>query len=752
MRPVVDQAEEGALASISCCVALVACLLALACSDPPPGRAPLALPAGGGDLQSTATGPTDGAQRPVQDAAEPVQDAKSAGDGDAEPADDQNSPFDDEQAPLDVGETTIAPDSVTDPGAPDAVGPDLADLLDPPDPGVPDGAPPPDAAIDVPPPVKGCVGKSVPSDGFDDLAITAPPSPLVVLPGKAAVYAFSAQGVKPDGSKGALPGGPTWEIGPSTAGTFDAAGKLTLDGSFAGPATVYAHWKSLCGQTGVTVNVQVLDVASEPAPGAGAALQQDPGKQDAQGPQIVYPPAGAKVPKDFAPITPQWKLPGAANVMALRFASDVAQVDLVGTPAAWKLGPGYGVTIPAKTWAKLFQYPTKTWTLRVLAGTFQGGKFTGSVLVSAPQALHVAFETAGGAIYYWNTALSAVRVLEPGQAQAKTISTPGGLCPGCHSISPDGSTVAVSFMTGAGFSSMSMALFGAKSGASPAWLHPDAKTKLATSFTISAAFSAKYFTATDKRLVVPTSGSVLPLPAPVKLTVFDLLKGTTKALVQGGDAGQQAFPAWSPDGSIVVYASSKNVGNGFAAGEPTALYAVPFNNGQGGAAQKIPGADTAGMYHYYPAFSPDGAWVAYNRAKQNAQACPQNTNQGQNGGPGNADSGTYDNCEAELWITKPGGPAPIQLTAANGPPPTQTNSWPTFGITKGQHYWLAFSSRRDYGFVHTGNPAAPQIWVSAVDPSELAKGKDGSYPALWLPGQDLKAGCHIARWSDTPRD
>ncbi|MSP92473.1 MAG: hypothetical protein EXR79_11850 [Myxococcales bacterium] len=730
----------------------------LACSTPPGGT-------------GTATGLPGQNEPPgsvaLTDGSSPQTDAATAKTDGATAKTDSAASGSDIAAPADAGSP---PDSAPgDAGSPPVEVVDWSDQLDPIDQMDPIDAPASadtpastdtggsaDAGPDVPVLVmpKGCVGKNIGSDGYESLAITAPVQPMIVPAGKATALVFLVHGVKADGTKGNLPAAATWEIAPPTAGTFDATGTLTTDGSVGGEATVYATFKSMCAPAKVQFVVHALHVVAESSPGAGLALQQAVAKDDAAGgPQIVYPPPDAMAPKDFAPITPQWKPPTAVNpnVYSVRFTSDVAQLDIVGTPAAWKLGAGLGVTLPAAAWDKLFSLPAKQWSLRVVAANVVG-KVVQQAVASAPQSFFVAHEKAGGAIYYWNTALSAVRVLEPGQTQAKSLATPGGMCPGCHSISPDGSTVAVSFMMGAGMSSMSMALFTAKSGVTPPWLHPDAKAKLASSFTIGATFSPKYWSGTDRRLVVPTSGVAGFFPVPPKLQVVDLMKGTLNALVKGGDAGQQAFPTWSPDGLTVVYASSKDVGNGFAAAQPTALYQVPFNGGAGGQAVKLAGTDTAGVYHYYPAFTPDGQFIAYNRGVQNTQACPQNANQGQNGGPGNADSGTYDNCDAELWATSLNGAAPIRLDKANGPFKTMTNSWPTFGIVKGQYHWLAFSSRREYGFVHGGNPPAPQIWIAAVDGKQLAQGKDGSFAALWLPGQDLKAGCHIARWSDTPRD
>ncbi len=495
---------------------------------------------------------------------------------------------------------------------------------------------------------------------------------------------------------------------------------------------------------GVTLAVDTTDTSSPDAAAAvvGAFGTLEPGLA------VVYPPSEAMVPVDFSPITLQWTYSGAApTVFVVRLETEEAQLDVVGDPQKWAKGPGYAVTLPKWIWLKLFQFPDHPdWTLRVLAATVQGGKAT-TVLTSKPQTLHTSAMPAGGAIYYWNTQLQGVRVLEQGKPPV-TVATGAGMCAGCHSVSPDGSTVAVSHMMGSGMTSMSMTLVNAKTGVTPGWLNPKAATTLASSFTIAAAFSPAYFSDAVKWLVVPTSNSPGMMPAPAKLMAVDLLGGKAKVLVKGGDLGQQAFPTWSPDGSTVVYASAKDVGNGFSASQPTKLYAVPFNGGEGDVAGPLSGADDDNVFQYYPAFTIDGQYVAYNRVDLNAPACPASAG----GGPSSGGEGTYDNCNAELWILPASGGAPIRLDLANQSNEPLTNSWPTFGNVPGSLYWMAFSSKRNYGFLHTGAPPSPQIYVVAIDPKKLAAGQDGSYAALWLPGQDATSGNHIARWSLPPRE
>lgn len=470
--------------------------------------------------------------------------------------------------------------------------------------------------------------------------------------------------------------------------------------------------------------------------------------------EVVYPPDNALAPIDFAPITVQWTYSGQADKFIIRFENAEAEIDVLGDAQNWasaaSTGKGYALTLPKSIWQELFSFPDHPeWKLRILTVTVSGGQLVGKLLASKPITFHTHSMPAGGAIYYWNTQMMAVRVLEQGQKQPTTVPTPGGMCAGCHSVSPDGSTVAVSHMMGAGMASMSMSLVTAKSGQPPAWLHPKAKQLLASSFTIAAAFSDEHFNDKERWLVVPTSGTAGFIPGPTKLMAVDLMGGKATNLVQGGDLGQQAFPAWSKDGSTVVYASSANVGNGFAASVATALYTVPFNGGQGGKAQVVAGADDADVFHYYPTFTLDGKYIVYNRAATTGSPCPSS---GSSGGPSSGGEGTYDNCHAELWMIPATGGNPIRLDLANESLEPLTNSWPTLGIVPGQYHWMAFSSRRNYGFLHTGNPPSPQIYMAAIDPLKIAAGQDPSYAALWLPGQDMAAGCHIARWSSTPRD
>lgn len=60
--------------------------------------------------------------------------------------------------------------------------------------------------------------------------------------------------------------------------------------------------------------------------------------------------------------------------------------------------------------------------------------------------------------------------------------------------------------------------------------------------------------------------------------------------------------------------------------------------------------------------------------------------------------------------------------------------------------WFTFSSRRAYG-LRLGAGERAQLWMAAFDPQKGEILTDPSYPAFWLPFQEIDSGNHIAQWT-----
>jgi len=112
------------------------------------------------------------------------------------------------------------------------------------------------------------------------------------------------------------------------------------------------------------------------------------------------------------------------------------------------------------------------------------------------------------------------------------------------------------------------------------------------------------------------------------LAVYERETGEIRSLPGAADPDYvQGNPAWSPDGKTIVFLRAKArpaYGDGprpTYANDPLEtpmlydLYRIPFNGGEGGVAEPIPGASNNGMSHSFPRFSPDGKWIVFVKAK-----------------------------------------------------------------------------------------------------------------------------------------
>lgn len=235
-------------------------------------------------------------------------------------------------------------------------------------------------------------------------------------------------------------------------------------------------------------------------------------------------------------------------------------------------------------------------------------------------------------------------------------------------------------------------------------------------------------------------------------TAFGLLALT-------GETRSAAAPSFSHDGLRIVYTSADNTQDGRISGnnKEVDLHVVPYNNRQGGEVMPLSGAAEPGVAEYYPMFSADDAYVAFNRVAKI------------DGGP------MYYRPDGEIFVVPSKGGKATRLVA-NDPPqctaqksPGVINSWPKwspramtvmstnpeFGPPDRTFYWLVFSSARAYegqfelpktGF-SPGDTRASQLYITAVV-RDNNSGSLETYPAIYIWNQDPKTSNLTPAWDE----
>jgi hypothetical protein len=517
-----------------------------------------------------------------------------------------------------------------------------------------------------------------------------------------------------DGSEAEVTGAATWS---STVdvGSFVGA-QFTSRTDRGGLTNIRAQVGPEVGNTTLLLRSNTI-IVTDTAP-ADAPTRFGGTPVPAAAPEVVYPEDGTMIPPNLGELEFHYRTNGS-TVFELSIGTRAGDVRIYfGCPES--VGGGCIYTPDRGVWEAI---STSTAGLGPVTYTLRGVDDSGRLGEAPARTLIMATEAIRGGLYYWNAGGGSIDRFEFGVRGARAerfidqARAGATTCVGCHTLSRDGRRIAIG---------------------------TDIPT---TSFQV-------FDVASRTRIFMSGSGGLGGFPSQPNFSTFSpdaselISSGLSGLLLRSGTTGAtmgspltsrpSTMPDWSPDGNHVVYVEHNAPAIGFISDVPGCTDGVIRTLDRSGSSW-VPGATLVpgdGTNHYYPAYSPDGSWVVYNRSPSNTNSMGSDTSSGGMGGV----------LDAELWVVSSTGGAPIQIVRADG----LADSWPKWDPTsyldRGRTvFWLAWSSRRGFGLRYADG-AGTQLWMAAFDPALATSGMDPVMPAFRLPFQDIATGNHIAQW------
>lgn len=508
------------------------------------------------------------------------------------------------------------------------------------------------------------------------LSLTVEPETLTLTtgPGEPEPTVFTAHVVYSDGSEEDLAQA-DWTISNRSAGSITPDGTFTPSVTNGGITWVTARFDNL----EATASVKLIYEDVQVDEGVDQRLFDNP--KLTQDGLWTYPEDGVNIPRNTPSIEFQWA-PIGAEAALLHFRSEVTDLAVYTTGDSW--------VAAADVWP-LIVASNAGGSVQVELSLAVGGQ----VLVSPVRTLHVNRMDAQGSIFYWSTSTSGIMEIPYG-GNAVEYLTPSstGHCVGCHTVR--NGRIAFTYDGGNG----SLGIKNLSDG-SDILAYGSGALGNFQSFSPDGRYLLSVYMAALWLYDAQTGQLISQIPTSFPVSHVD----------------------WSPTGELVaVTGIGGSYGCDWCFYEGNIAVMDYLGDGQFTDARVIYDAP-AGYNAYYPAFSPDGQWIAFDVSTEDC----------------------YDDFDAAVWVISAEGGTPIELVSANQVPGI-TNSMPRWGpLPDDDVLWLAFSSKRYYGNKTLGNP---QLWVAAFDPARAESGIDPSWPAFWLPGQDMTQNNHIPNWAE----
>lgn len=497
----------------------------------------------------------------------------------------------------------------------------------------------------------------------------------------------------------------SWSISNLSSGTITSDGVFTSVDTNGGITDIIATHDGIEGSATVSV-VYRTNIFEDDLDETVAAAFEAATPEAVESLGVVYPPDTVTVPRNLSGLSFVWidDTGISGPVYRVRFRSDITDISVYTTADSW---------LASRTLWEMISAANKRGEVEVtVESAVWDGSTLGDVRQSPPITLTVNRLDARGSVLYWATDEEAIMRIPFGETQADMFwssDDSDGQCTGCHALvqTDDGSGDTM-VVTHGGVDGRFSVIDVAEPDAPELIVDPSDDSRM-TFKTVSP--DGQYILGTNNKTV----------------TLYELRSGNAIKTFSFED--RVTHPDWSPDGESVLMVLARNNVDGqnfsinsdmeFERGEIVEL-AWDAATQSLGEMTVLKAADTA-VNFYYPAYSPDGEWIAYNRSTTTSYAA----------------------LDAELWLMSRDGSVDVRLKNANGEGDVQ-NSYPRWGpLPDDDVLWLAFSSRRSYAL---SSSDMPQIWVAAIQPALAEKDQDPSSAPFWLPGQETGSDNHLPVW------
>jgi hypothetical protein len=527
------------------------------------------------------------------------------------------------------------------------------------------------------------------------------------------------------------------------------------------------------------------------------------------GPCLIEPQDGALFPNNW--LRPRFRLVAPASQSAFEITISVANqmnpLVVYTNDQIW--------TMPKAMWQALAaDSPDMPITVKVRGAADGGAPAAGTTTTFT-----IAPGSVSGSVIYWSptgptfapsvvpigtTTLSGfavgdesvAQILVPGQVQLATEIGPGQLrpvqppatsaveCIGCHTLTPDGATVAFNdfYPWGADLASGAIATL----GRGPGFLGQGGYYAMIQSWMGMTTFSAAHWsnTAPTEHVMVAALGTTASdTDQRPGLAWFNLEAGYTRAVtdpqvplpnvLQGSFASGAAWnwiyqpqagayaaaPFWSNDGTFISFTMTSNVMSGRLNTGTAHLYEIAFSTAAPQAPTAVPGDGSDPAFaQYYGALSNDDAYIVFDRIPAATAATTHPDLNGLDGG-GNW-GGMYMQPATELYVIPRAGGTATRLTANDPPtcpnslaapylaPGEMNNGWAKWSprpaaIGSKLYDWIVFSSWREGAVDSNGSPIA-QLYLAAV----VRQGSSvTTYPAIYLWNQPPGVSNFAPAWT-----